>query len=633
MIKTSTFSKKPFFPAPDVPQTKALRLLGLLLALGITLRVYQLGQIFIHPDEVLWAYFPLKLHTHSIWTPQLLENPLAQLVRWHYGYFYVTLLYLYTGLLSFLGIPINEFTLVLPCAIFGSLSILLIYLLGKELHSAKMGLLSAFFIAILPLHVGLSRTMEVNRVPASFLLLLVLYLFIGYFKSDGKKYRLPAAIALSIYVVSHLEFPGIFPLLFYTGLVYAGSGKREREKGRREEPALHSPYPDPPAPSPSRAPYYLLLADMKGRVAKTFSLLLKKEIILFPVLTLLPSVMVLIYGVYAGKLGGHLGYMLSKPKQTGFYLHGVIFHSVTNVGWPLILMFLPALFYGMAGLIRFLRWEAGGQQPASSLKPPVSILLVWACIYLAPYIFFIPDEVTGTREYLLHGTIPLVMLTAGLITEVLGRIPRWAGFVVLVGLALPTLSATLYHVFNLQPDGRRVLPKYATLHLGKNNHIFGGTRQDNGIKAAGYFTREQVGPSLKVFTDMTPLHGAYYLGRRVFAVYDAGLEEIMAYFRQVEDKVDVVLVNDYHLAAFETYFKSDQNSKTFYRNVEFRTGNDPVMHLFSTQDKPLLVLKSEELNPLFDKQYGKVRSLVTEWGRSFYVGPPTLDLPDDSSEE
>src|SRR5262245_48969981 len=97
------------------PAAEAFRGFPWLLAtvlLAAARRLARLGQIFVFPDEVLWAYFPLKLHTHPLFTANLLDNPLAQLARWNYGYFYVALLYVYTGLLSALGIPITEAGLV-----------------------------------------------------------------------------------------------------------------------------------------------------------------------------------------------------------------------------------------------------------------------------------------------------------------------------------------------------------------------------------------------------------------------------------------------------------------------------------------------------------------------------------------
>lgn len=555
---------------------------------GLALRLWDLGQIFVFADEALWAYYPFRLHTQSILAWPLMENPIAQLVRWKYGYYYMTLLYLYTGLLSALGIAANEFFMLLPVALFGSASLVLVYLIGRELLPPnRPGLLAPLLVAVLPLHVGLSRTMEVNRIPASFLLLLTLYLFLRYFHAPSRRFALYASGSLALYLVSHLESLGILPLLVAAGLIARNPGQGWGGVGWAE------------------------------RLSDLHRLLFRPAIVVLPGVTFFPNILVLLYTIQAGKVGGFLGYMLTRPKLPGFHLADVTSHTLVNVGPALIGLCLLGFGYG---LWRLSQGEREG------------ILFCYAGIYLAPYVFVISEEVTGTREYLIQGTIPLVMLGAnaleGLFVWARARTARRGRGAVVVAaasvvglLVLPTMFWTFRLVFHLQPDGRFQLQRYTSEYVNEKHHIFGSIRQDNGIKAAGYFVREHVPPSKLVFTDMTPLHGAYYLGRAVFAIYDAKLPQILDYLREVLSEVDYAIINAANAAAFEAVLPPGSPLR---RVIDITTLGEVVMIVYAVDPVPARVLRTEELNPLFDRKYGFVGKLVTEWGEGVEIGPPVL---------
>ena len=87
-------------------------------------------------------------------------------------------LYFYT-VIPFIAIfDLNEWVVRLPSAIFGILTVILIYFLGKEIFKNKcVGLLSGFLLAISPWHLHFSRGgWETNM--ATFFITLGIYLFI-----------------------------------------------------------------------------------------------------------------------------------------------------------------------------------------------------------------------------------------------------------------------------------------------------------------------------------------------------------------------------------------------------------------------------------------------------------------------
>ena len=83
---------------------------------------------------------------------------------------------------------LNEFSVRLPSALAGSLSIILIYLLVHELFAnKKMALLAGGLLAITPWDINISRATS-EGVIATFLVMLGIYLFIKAVKSKTKAY-------------------------------------------------------------------------------------------------------------------------------------------------------------------------------------------------------------------------------------------------------------------------------------------------------------------------------------------------------------------------------------------------------------------------------------------------------------
>ena len=96
--------------------------------------------------------------------------------------------------------------------VFGSLSILVVYLLTKEFFGERAGLLAAFLLAIAPFHIGLTVA-EMDNM-AMFFVLFGMLLFVKALKSDKGKYFALSGIFMGLAI-----YTKVYPLLFIPSLL------------------------------------------------------------------------------------------------------------------------------------------------------------------------------------------------------------------------------------------------------------------------------------------------------------------------------------------------------------------------------------------------------------------------------
>ncbi len=123
------------------------------------------------------------------------------------GYF--GLLWAWTKLFGY-----SEVAVRLPSVIFGVLTIWLVYLIGKKIGSAKLGLMSALLIAINPLHIYYSQEARMYSF-AAFAATLNYYFFLKLIK-DEKFHRL--GYILSILLVFSSDY--LAYLIFPSQIIY-----------------------------------------------------------------------------------------------------------------------------------------------------------------------------------------------------------------------------------------------------------------------------------------------------------------------------------------------------------------------------------------------------------------------------
>ena len=210
----------------------------IILLLGIFFRFYNLGSfpISLHRDEAFLGYNAysllktgkdmtgsfLPLHTESF-----LYSPVG------YSYFSIPFIYMF---------GLSEFSVRFTSALFGTLTILLTYFLVKRIFKRHeeplirtlsttnmIALLSAFFLAINPWHINLSRTATENIIVTFFIVAGLLFYLISVNK--GWKYLVVSFILFSTTLFIY-QAPRAFLPIFIPLVILVFNSKKELIKNK-----------------------------------------------------------------------------------------------------------------------------------------------------------------------------------------------------------------------------------------------------------------------------------------------------------------------------------------------------------------------------------------------------------------
>jgi len=96
--------------------------------------------------------------------------------------------------------------------VFGSLTILVIFLLTREFFGEKVGLLAAFLLAVAPFHI--KSTVAEMDVMAMFFVMAGMFLFVRSLKTEKLKYYFASGILIGLAV-----YTKVYPLLFIPSLL------------------------------------------------------------------------------------------------------------------------------------------------------------------------------------------------------------------------------------------------------------------------------------------------------------------------------------------------------------------------------------------------------------------------------
>ncbi len=195
---------------------KVLILLSLIILLGIFLRVYNIGEESFWIDEAATVYTtqqsPLEIiediYTTTKQAPQYYEGGGSPP-------FYFLVANYWTNLVG-----LSEAKLRLLSAIFGTISIFMIFTIGRMLFGYRVGLIVAFMLAINFMHINYSQEAR------GYSLVVLLTLFTVYFLINGlngKKnaYWLGYSIAGALLLYTHyfgffiLFFEALYVLIFF----------------------------------------------------------------------------------------------------------------------------------------------------------------------------------------------------------------------------------------------------------------------------------------------------------------------------------------------------------------------------------------------------------------------------------
>lgn len=179
-------------------------MIGLILVIGFILRLISLNQS-LWLDEAINVLATQKfslLGMISEYAKADFHPPLFFIILWIWTNFF----------------GIGEVVVRIPSVIFGILTIYIIYLLGRKLHSKTLGLFSALLLAINPLHIYYSQE---ARMYALTTLAVVLNFFLLSKLLKRERVNLFALVASNLFILSsdyvaYLTFPAqlIFLLIF-----------------------------------------------------------------------------------------------------------------------------------------------------------------------------------------------------------------------------------------------------------------------------------------------------------------------------------------------------------------------------------------------------------------------------------
>lgn len=193
----------------------------LILILGIILRFYAVTNITTVADEMIHSVHAIDIIKSGVINHQN-ESP-----AWSY---LTDIAYRIFG--------VNAFSSRFLSFFFGSLSILLVYLLGKELFNEKIGVIASFLLAISSYHLRYAL-MEMDET-LIFFLLLGFYFFIKEFKITKKiSYLSIVFLGVSI-LIKPIALPYIASFVLCVLYYFRASEDRKEVINKNKKRTLHS---------------------------------------------------------------------------------------------------------------------------------------------------------------------------------------------------------------------------------------------------------------------------------------------------------------------------------------------------------------------------------------------------------
>lgn len=195
-------------------------ILVLIVIIGTFLRFYRLG---VNPPSLNWDETSIGYNAYSILKTGHDEygNFLPLSIRSFDDYKPPVYVYLAVPSVAIFGL--NEFSVRLPAALFGSLAVIIMYLLVKETLSRfsikqreATALFSSFFLAISPWHLQFSRAAYEGNI-GLFFIILATYLF---FWGLRRRFMLIfASLSFTVSIYSYHSFRLVVPIYLFALLI------------------------------------------------------------------------------------------------------------------------------------------------------------------------------------------------------------------------------------------------------------------------------------------------------------------------------------------------------------------------------------------------------------------------------
>ncbi|MBU0469247.1 MAG: hypothetical protein KKD07_06410 [Candidatus Omnitrophica bacterium] len=541
----------------------------LILIVSSFFRVYGIGRIFYNWDCSVLPYLVMES-----------KNPLWSLFH-SYGVFTPLSLEGFVRVLSFFNIPVVEFWWVLPVAVVGILTVLIIYLLVNILVGTKQALFVSFVLGLLPVHIIASRYSYGYECGYVFLSILSLLLFIKHLKSKGIFYGICFSIVFSLYVLTHFLFPLMFLIFFWSVVV---------------------------------------MKTDKENVLSVKRVFLNKVFIL-PALCILFEVCIALMVVFDS--GNYFSFV-----EKNFFGHysNYYYYSQTPIAHHLLrLRFLSVQRFNLssecffqADFISF--WNIwlylilislpfGVHEALRSTKK--SIFFLWGVVYLIPFIAIELIFNVGMVTYLSFGLVPLAIYTAMFFYDTTSRVLagvhkklRKVVFVLFLVFIIASLFiSALYKVF--QFDAFAYFRGEENPFLDRQMWYRNAYQYDAGYKTAGYYIRKYAAANRNIYIydlNFRVFLDKFYLAREgMFS--GSSYEEAKGLFEKGIDDIDIVISVPEGREFFDSFDSIEIKSK-IYSNTLNRE-QKLVLLIYGKENimLPKINMNTDEYNQLYDAKY------------------------------
>ncbi len=558
------------------------------IAVGIRLYHFRLGQVFISSDEVYFFQYAIK-PLSLLFTPNI-ENIATELFRFfNFSWGWGTLIWstISSAVTTALDLPITEFTINIPYVFIGVGTVILAYFLGKEIEGKTFGFIAAFLIAIFPSYVGSSRSISGNIV-GLFFFFLSLILFLTYFKTKNQQYKIGAYIVLGFHFITDNQALGIFFVIFYASFLYCS------EK------------------------------EFLPRLYASITQIISGKGIIFSLLIVSPTILAALYLTQKGMIThSYLNMFHSKPIELDFYFFETLQTIYDNIGAALFFFLIIGLFYYTATLLMRKRSKES------------TLFLFFFIFYSIPWFFMVVPASIVLRGYNTYMIVAMIFLATYFITDVLAYMQTRKTSFGKVTFTVMWASLLLFLLFytGFALSSAIYAHDYFGVHLPIA--IVGGVVENNGIKTAGYFVRDNLPSNAVLFTDQEVFVSEYYFGREVVGDLDLSASETMYLFQQLIHQGDNYAAYDKYIHQPEKkgysgsimyVFITEQNVQ-LYKGTLHSAGFAPIMYVThgnaiiatlyqkkQEQNYNVVVLDVEESDPLFDYKYGNLQSLFVDYG-------------------
>ncbi|MEW6101949.1 MAG: hypothetical protein AB1481_06620 [Candidatus Omnitrophota bacterium] len=520
-----------------------------LFLLALALRIYKAGpECYYNGDALIlpslvsfsknpaWVFF----HSYGIITPIISE--------------------VFTNILVFSGITINEFWWIFPFGVAGTSAIAIIYFLIREIAGYKAAVFVTVVMALNPADIILCRYSYGYECVSFFLAILSLYLFILYLRNPVKLYGILLSIALSCYILSHVFFIIILAVFLWAANIF---------------------YPR----KSEGAPFTRELKNIFSR----------KEFI-FPLISVLFLLFQFAFYMSALKI---FKYDLANSAQLISFGREVCADFRHQFQTPLAHYLLRAgslgrdffaqardeffKYYGFWPLVTLCIIPFGVKDALKFNKR--SIFFLWGIIYIIPYYLIDLFNVSRPVVYFNFGFTPFLIYFSLLLYDSIVYINKKYKENNLLKILYSGLILCIFIFLTL--------PEFNFLRI----------KEDSGVKAMGYYMRNYVKEGFFIYSASSYLNDpmfCYYFGRGVSRGNFLSSEELIKKdFENNLNNVEVIITE----AKKKDYFDSFSGFEIKARVFKISGKNEQDLMLLYARRQinlPFKDMNVEEYNKLFD---------------------------------